>query len=63
MYGKTFFFVRIDVHLSARWRGELERDKANSHKLRALSTINVFSNCTLKLYFLHILSNCTFKWL
>ena len=28
-----------------------ETNKANSHKLRALSTINVFSNCTLKLYF------------
>ena len=32
---------------------------ANSHKSRALSTINVFSNCTLKLYSQIVLSNCT----
>ena len=36
-------------------------NKANSHKLRALSTINVFSNCTPKLYSQTVPSNCTLK--
>ena len=44
-------------------------NKANSHKSRALSTINVFSNYTLKLYCLTVLklfcltvlSNCALK--
>ena len=36
------------------WRAFYYLNKANSHKSRALSTINVFSNCTLI-----VLSNCT----
>ena len=34
-------------------------NKANSHKSRALSTINVLSNCTLKLYYQTVLENGT----
>ena len=40
-------------HITACW------NKANSHKSCALSTINVFSDFTLKLYPQTLLSNCT----
>ena len=42
-----------------RHEPKLRGNKANSHKSHALSTIDVFSNYTLKLYYQTILSNFT----
>ena len=58
VYQKTQKIVKANLRLRAMClkygqsqpKRAYKKNKANSHKSRALGTINVFSNCTLKLY-------------
>ena len=53
-------FPRIQSS-SLQLYNKMGQNKINSHKSRALSTIDVFSNCILKLYSQTLLSNYTLE--